>query len=432
MTTPTPSGPAAGGTGFAPAGGQRVGYLVPEFPGQTHSFFWREITALRKLGIEPRLISTRRPPQEIISHSWAAEAIAATTYLIPARGKDLVDSFGQLVRATPAGWARCLRSVGRAEGLGAKGGARLLGLVVMGARVAALARLEGWTHLHVHFCADAAHVALFAHLLSGLPYSITLHSALRDNGPNQKEKWRHVAFGITVNQALVPELEQGLGGRLPALMGIAPMGVEVARFTRNAPYRPWRPEDGPGVVFSCGRLNAAKGHGEVVRALALLLQRGLDLRLVIAGEEHHALYRQELEALIYGLGLRAHVQLLGAVSEERVRQELERAHVFVLASHGEALGVATMEAMSMEVPVVATRVGGVPELVGDGEEGTLVPPRDPEAVAGALERLLRDPERASAMASSARRKVEARFHSGRSAEVLVGLLAQVRDAPHAY
>jgi len=372
------------------------------------------------------VVSTRRPPREIVSHTWAGEAIAQTKYLVPARGADLLCAAAEIARAAPSGWARCLRSISRAEGMGTKGRLRLIGLAVIGARVSELARSRGWRHLHVHLSADAAHIALFSHLLSGLPYSITLHCAVPDNGPNQKEKWRHVSFGITVNHCLANELRQALGDWLPPRMAVAPMGVEVEKFSRRSPYRPWSPGDGPFRIFSCGRLHRAKGHGDVVRALGLLRRRGVDARLAIAGEEHHGLHRLELEALIDGEGLREQVSLLGAVSEERVRQELEAAHVFVLASLGEALGVATMEAMSMEVPVVVTNVGGVPELVSDGIDGTLVPPSDPTSLATALERVLGDPARAVAMAASARHKVVLRFHSGRSAEVLAEL---VRSLP---
>ena len=61
----------------------KIGYFIPEFPGQTHAFFWREYQALRDRGIEPILISTRKPPRNIVSHKWAAEAMEQTRYLFP-------------------------------------------------------------------------------------------------------------------------------------------------------------------------------------------------------------------------------------------------------------------------------------------------------------------------------------------------------------
>jgi glycosyltransferase involved in cell wall biosynthesis len=130
---------------------------------------------------------------------------------------------------------------------------------------------------------------------------------------------------------------------------------------------------------------------------------------------HH---RCQLQRLIADLALGEQVEILGSVSEAVVKAELQAAHVFALASHEEALGVATMEAMAMSVPVVVTRVGGVPELVSDGVEGLLVPPCDSGSLAAALERVLRDGSLAQRMGRAGRGKVESAFHSGLSVEHL--------------
>ena len=173
-------------------------------------------------------------------------------------------------------------------------------------------------------------------------------------------------------------------------------------------------------LFSCGRLTHGKGHQDLIQAAEILRRRGIDARLAIAGEDDAggAGYRSVLEARVARGTPAGATALLGAVSEERVRDELSRAHVFALASLTEALGVATMEAMAMRVPVVVTGVGGVPELVDDGVNGLLVSPARPEAMADAIEAVARDPERARRLGEAGRRKVEAGFDSGRSAEVL--------------
>src|SRR5262249_30234532 len=150
----------------------------------------------------------------------------------------------------------------------------------------------------------------------------------------------------------------------PSVLDIAPMGVDVSGFHRGIPYAPWE-GGGPLSVFSCGRLNPCKGHADLIRAVQLVAGRGIDARLTIAGEDETGGdgYHRTLASLIEALGVGDRVQLLGAVSESRVRAELEQAHVFALASLAEPLGVAIMEAMAMSVPVVVTGAGGVPELV---------------------------------------------------------------------
>jgi glycosyltransferase involved in cell wall biosynthesis len=281
-----------------------------------------------------------------------------------------------------------------------------------------MARERGWRHIHTHSCADAAHVAMFAHLLSGIPYSLTLHGPLRDYGPNQPEKWRHARFAIVITERLFAEVNRELAGSLPPAVEIAPMGVEMESFVRSRPYQPWR--GGPFRIFTCGRLNPCKGHADLIEAVGALVKRGVDAHLEIAGEDeqggggYHRALRETIEQ--FGLGERA--RLLGAVSENVVREGLENAHVFALASLEEPLGVAIMEAMAMELPVLVTRAGGVPELVDDGVDGLMVAPRAPEELVAALDKLRNDPGLCVEMGERGRRKIAARFDAGRGAEVI--------------
>ena len=278
---------------------QKIGYLVPEFPGQTHNYFWREIKALRERGIEPELVSTRRPPRGIVAHSWSLDAIARTDYLTPPSARDMASAIHELGRASPAGWARCAGSIARSEGLSAGGRIRLLALALVGGRLSALARDRGWKHIHSHSCADAAHVAMFASLLSGIPYSLTLHCRLSDVGPNQREKWRHARFATVITSTLWSEARDAVSGSSPPTIEIAPMGVDLGRFVRRAPYEPWT-GSGPLRIFSCGRLNVTKGHQDLIRAVEILRARGLDVELSIAGEDEAGgvAYRRVLEAQI--------------------------------------------------------------------------------------------------------------------------------------
>ncbi len=404
---------------------QKIGYLVPEFPGQTHIFFWRELQALPALDIDAELVSTRLPPARIISHDWAADAMARTTYLARIDAGGMGQAAMALTRAAPAGWSRCLASIARAQGLDPRRRARLLGLAALGGRLAGLARSRGWTHVHAHSCGDSAHIAMFAKLLSGLPYSVTLHGPLDDYGPNQREKWRHAAFALIITRQLVAEATTRLAGFLPPRLALAPMGVELDKFNRSAPYAPWTGA-GPLRLFSCGRLNPGKGHADLVEAVALLRRRGIDAQLAIAGEDDAGGtgYRRDLELRIDALGLGDNARLLGAVSEAEIRGGLDRAHIFALASLAEPLGVAIMEAMAMALPVVVTGAGGVPELVDDGTQGVLVPPRQPATLADAIEALARDPDRAARLAAAGRAKVETAFSSTRSAAMLAEQLRQ--------
>ena len=111
--------------------------------------------------------------------------------------------------------------VARAEGLSFKKRLRLLALVLAGAKLVRLAEKQRWSHVHVHSCADAANVALFAHLIGDIDYSFTLHGPLEDYGPNQKQKWAHAAFAIVITKKLLAEVQEKLAGSLPPAIEIA-------------------------------------------------------------------------------------------------------------------------------------------------------------------------------------------------------------------
>jgi glycosyltransferase involved in cell wall biosynthesis len=299
----------------------------------------------------------------------------------------------------------------------------MAGLLLMGGQLAHLGRRHGWDHVHVHSCADTAHVAMFAHLISGLPYSLTLHGDISDYGPNQPNKWKHAVFGTVITRRLLGVMRGMLNGDLPATVEVAPMGVEVESFVRSRPYEPWA-GSGACRIFSCGRLNPCKGHDHLIRAIGHLRDMGFVPELHIAGADDYATGEQRalLERITAELNLNGKVKLLGAVSEEVVRQELQSAHVFALASRRDELGVATMEAMAMGVPVVVSRSGAIDEMIDDGRDGLLVEKENPRAMAEGLARVLRDPALATRLGSAGRQKIARQFHSGVSANVLLKCL----------
>lgn len=396
----------------------RIGYLTNEFPVAGQTYFWREINVLEEMGVEVDIVSTRRPA-EAMSGNWTVAAKARTTYLFPP-SQSLVAMTWELLRAGPGGWFRCLRSILSAEDVSLSERARLLPLVFIGAELSYLARSRGWTHLQVHSCADAAHVALFASLLSGLPYSLTLHGPLSNYGPNQKEKWRHAKFCIVITQQLYEEVHRVLGAQVPDRISIAPMGVDASLFNRGRPYDAWE-GDGPFRIFSCGRINPCKNHSDLITAVGILRQRGIPAELDIAGSEDRggAGHGEELQELSEELGLFKAVRLLGGVPEQAIRSSLERAHVFALVSEAEPLGVVTMEAMAMQMPVVVTRTGGVTELVNDKIDGLLVDAARPEQVAEAIAGLASNPELCERLGQAGRERIVQHFHPKRSAQVLL-------------
>lgn len=172
-----------------------------------------------------------------------------------------------------------------------------------------------------------------------------------------------------------------------------------------------------GRILFLGRIEAAKGVAELLDAAALLAPRFPQLRVVLAGTGERDAWRQA--ASVRGLGDR--VELPGWLGASARDAELARAAIFCLPSHAEGLPMSLLEAMASGCAVVASAVGGIPEALRDGENGLLVPPRDAQALAAALARLLADDSLRTRLGAGARTTVQQHY----STEAVCGRLAAI-------
>lgn len=394
---------------------RKIAVLIPEFPGQTHSFFWREIEALDAFhGIGAQIVSTRLAPKPVW-HDWVEQAGAIQLYPVPKA--ELARLLPDLARTLPRLAAdpdirRILRQP------------KAWAFVLMALRLARICRARGLSHLHVHSCANFALIAALCHRISGIPYSLVLHGPLSDYGPDQPFKWKDAAFVFVITETLRAAVAQVM----PAMMDkvrVVPMGVNTDQFSPPAAPRPDSPD--PFLWLSCGRLNRIKGYDILIEAASILHRRHpmLDFRIRIAGEDDHGGtgYRREVEAALARSDVSDRITLLGSINQVLLRQELDAADGFVLPSRNEALGVAYMEAMACELPVIGTDAGGVKELITHGRDGLLVPPENPHALADAMERLMDDPTLRRTLGKAARQRIVADFSARRSADALAAALA---------
>jgi glycosyltransferase involved in cell wall biosynthesis len=178
--------------------------------------------------------------------------------------------------------------------------------------------------------------------------------------------------------------------------------------------------EGERVVLAVGRLSREKGHAELVHALGRLRReaRGIEFKLIVVGEGPE---RGRVEAAAESAGLSDRVVFAGHASD--VRPFYALADVLALPSHSEGSPLVLLEAMAAGVPVVATAVGGVPEVATDGETALLVPPQDPSAFADALARVLADATLARSLSGKAAAHVAERFSPEARARSLVQIYA---------
>lgn len=187
-------------------------------------------------------------------------------------------------------------------------------------------------------------------------------------------------------------------------------GIDPAVFEPTA-----RPPAAQLTILSVGRLVPEKGPDLMVDAVAQLRERNVDVRLTLVGDGPR---RRALEHRIRALGLTDVVHLAGAVASDEMVDWYRRSDVFCLPSFAEGVPVVLMEAMSSGLPVVTTRIAGIPELVEDGESGIVVAPGRADLIADALERLAKDPQLRQDLAEGGRRSVQEGFDIADSARQL--------------
>lgn len=352
-------------------------YLFERFPSFVQTFVYREAMEMVRQGMDPLLVSIREPddPAEL------AEEVQAEVFYLPdtdairaeidqLREQNLLR--GAAHRAIPK--ARLERDSNRAFE------AAWLGPRLEEQRI---------KHVHAHFGGMAARTAWWLRELHGISYSFTGHAndifCDTDFPVSNSDLVRDAKFVVTETDYAKQWMEK----KYPRAAG------KIFR-VHNGIDRDFPQREPPGEVpriVSVGRYVEKKGFGDLIEACRMLRERGVMFECVLVGGGP---LEAELQAQIERAQLDGTVQLLGPQPQGEVRQLIASAQLFVLACVPESGGgsdnlpTVIMEAMMCGVPVISTRVAGVPEMIHHGENGLLVAPRTPSALAVAIEQLLRD------------------------------------------
>jgi glycogen(starch) synthase len=258
--------------------------------------------------------------------------------------------------------------------------------------------------INLHFVDSGGFYALCLKGLLRIPLVVTLHGEDLQLFPKQAAAYRWIlsralrqaAFVTGCSSNLLEEASQNhpeiIGKSVPILNGI-----ELSELAGHEAYA----SDGP-YLFAVGRLVYKKGFDVLIEAFRLVLQSFPHLMLVLAGDGPE---RSNLESKIQALGLNDRIKLLGQVERAQVGGLFSGCQFFVLPSRREPFGIVNLEAMAFGKAIVATRVGGVPEILTEGENALLVPPDDAAAMATAMTTLLQNTGLRTAMETANQRKV---------------------------
>jgi glycosyltransferase involved in cell wall biosynthesis len=402
-----------------------IGYILKGYPRISETFISNEIYLLEQLGFSLHLFSMREP-RETFTHESVNQIRAGVDYLpssllLPL--PRLLYHNLKLARQRPEAYSEALRlmvtRLRRSRKI-----ATIKHLLQAGYLVQALLPGTEVRHLHAHFAHSPTSVALFAHKLCGLPFSFSAHAKDIYTSDQQQlqEKIAQAKFVVTCTEYNRRFL-QSLSSDGPSIHRVY-HGIDAELFSGQSDFRKPTP---PYQILSVARLVEKKGLPTVLSALRHLLDQGYSLHytLIGDGEERRSILNQ-----IHALGLEAICTCLGTQPHQRVIDEYRKADLFVLgcevARNGDRDGIPNvfLESMAMGVPVLATRVSAIPELVEEGRTGLLVNPGEPEAMAQSMVTLLSDEELRHRIIDSARQRIQEEFNNQRLIQKLAAVFEE--------
>lgn len=383
-----------------------LAYLFERFPSFTQTFCVREVQALRQLGLKFPIFSIRSTDSEP-EQSFPAE-VRTLTQNLPAE----VEPKNVW---TPTYWQARKARKRLVEQWGPEGDRnRAYEATWLQPRLAK----QGVKHVHVHFAGIAARTAFWLKQLAGVSYSITAHANdffVKSDVARLEDIFREAKFIVTVSDYSAHQLRE----RFPfasdkihrVYNGIDCPLFAVPRQSANAAR-----------ILSVGRYIEKKGYLDLIEACAQLPDLNFVCDLVGSGPLEEAMRQRVRE-----LGVENRVRIAGPKTEAEIQKMLQQACMFVLACRTEHDGgkdnlpTVIMEAMAAGLPVISTRLAGVPEMVNDGKTGLLVAEQSPVELSRAMRELLSDPARAQLMGEAGIALAQSTFDVSATAPQLKGL-----------
>ncbi len=399
----------------APAGqsGQRakIAYIMSRFPVITETFVLYEMQAIEEQGLQVELYPLQRERTEVM-HPEARPFVARANFQPLFSWPIFKSQFYYLLRK-PLVYLSILWTLIRANWGSSRYLFGALGFFPKAVHFARLMKVEGIAHIHAHFASHPAAVAYVIHRLTGIPYSFTAHgSDLHRDRHMLCEKVSEAAFVAAISQynknIIVTECPGSAKGEDGDKVLVVHCGVDTTVFQPRTEPTSYERGESPFTILCIGTLHEVKGQTYLIDACRLLHGRGIDFvcRFVADGPDLAKLTEQAAQA-----GIADRVHFHGRVTREEIAALLRDADVMAAPSvptsdgRREGIPVVLMEAMGSGVPVVASDLSGIPELAVNEQCGLLVPPRDAEGLANALERLYRDPALRRQFSTAGREKV---------------------------
>ena len=380
----------------------RIAYLVSQYPGISETFILREVLALREMGFEIQVASINSPDRDL-SNLTAIERAEydRTLYVKRTAPTRALWAHLRLALSAPLRYVRALRFALRLGRVDRK--RKLLGFFYFAEAgvIANWMQRHQLAHLHVHFATPASTVGTIVSKLIGTSLSITVHVPDEFYDVSRyhlTEKIESCQFLCTIGKFARSQLMKLSPVEQWDKFEVTPLGVYPESFQA----RPAKVRNECFEILCVGRLVPSKGQHVLIQALDHLVKDGQNVKLRFVGDGPD---RKSLESMVERLGLAPKTIFEGAVNQDKIQALYHQADAFVLPSFAEGIPIVLMEAMSMQVPCITTRITGIPELIRDGVDGLLVTASDDDELASAIKRLICAPALCRELGEAGRRRV---------------------------
>lgn len=357
----------------------RLLYLLLQFPALSETFILDEITALLDLGHDVIIAALKKPSGEIIHDKIKKYYLLNKTYYL----------MKPVEKAARARTSEC--------GTGQR--KRIVRMLSAALKIVKKHKIE---HIHCHFGDTNTQIANIIHRATGLPYTFTMHGhdIYFKPHPNLIEWASFAKKVVTVSDHNRKYMFNRLGLAFDKVQ-VIPCGIDLNLF-KPLPVKRMN----KFTILTVGRLVPVKGLVYLLEALKHLVDQGVDFQCWVIGKGEQ---KKSIKKQISKSHLEKYVTLLGAKRNNQLPGYYNKADVFVLPSISEGSPTTLKESLACQVPVIATKVGGVSEIVRDYNNGFLIDPKKPAKIAEKIKELMKDRAMLELMKRNARKVVEKKF-----------------------
>ncbi len=394
-----------------------IAFINNYFPGLTATFIYLEVIGLRAKGISIKTFSIRKPKLKNISKE-SHTLYHSTKYILPLNVKYFLKAHCYYLLNNPLKYFKIIFFlVTRHFENRLKDRIRTLFHFYEGVYLAKIINDEGdITHIHAHYASHPTTLALVVHLLTDLTFSFTAHAYdIWTDKLFIKEKVDASKFVITCTKYGNEQILKLCGANEINKINVIYHGVDLNKFM---PYNKVTNEKNV-VLLNIGRLIKSKAHANFIEACKVLNDEKYNFQCLIIGDG--PLYN-ELYSLIEKYRLQKHVRLIGKVFHDEIIDYYQKADIFVLPSiSGENLPNVLLESLALRLPVIATNIAGIPELIKNRSTGLLIQPNITNDLVNAIKLLINDKELRLRLGENGRKYVCDNFNVENSLEKLKSL-----------